>query len=108
MNDSNSASRKRQAPVASWELEDEGDTGALAGLPIVRGLSAVLVTPNYQQARMLEMRLEVCGIPCVIRSSAETGVFGDAEGQLGQTSVLVPDHLVGDANRVLRQEMILN
>ncbi|MCC6485638.1 MAG: hypothetical protein IT209_12395 [Armatimonadetes bacterium] len=108
MGDSNSVCKKKQASVTSWELDEAADSGAGAGLSCFPGLSEILVTPDYQKARMLEMRLRVCGIPCIINSSAASGVFGEYEEFFGQTSVLVPNNMVTDANRVLRQETILN
>jgi hypothetical protein len=70
-------------------------------LPREPKLVAVYTAP-YLEAQIIKSRLESEGIPAILQYEGIGLVYGLTANGLGQTRVLVPEHLAEEAKEILQ------
>lgn len=61
-------------------------------------------TASYLEAQIIKSRLESEGIPALLQYEGIGLVYGITVDGLGQTKVLVPQHLAEEAREILQSE----
>jgi hypothetical protein len=63
-------------------------------------------TGNYMGAQIMKSHLESEGIPAILRYEPAGLVYGVTVDGLGETTVLVPDHLSQEAKEILKVQEV--
>lgn len=74
-------------------------------MPVPSKLVAVY-TGNYMEAQVMKAHLESEGIPALLRYEGAGMIFGITIDGLGETTILVPDHLAQEAMEILQGQEV--
>lgn len=74
-------------------------------MPVPSKLVAVY-TGNYMEAQVMKAHLESEGIPALLRYEGAGMIFGITIDGLGETTILVPDHLAEEAMEILQGQEV--
>lgn len=74
-------------------------------MPVPSKLVAVY-TGAYMEAQVMKAHLESEGIPAILRYEGAGMIFGITVDGLGETTILVPDHLAEEAMEILQEREV--
>lgn len=74
-------------------------------MPVPSKLVAVY-TGAYMEAQVMKAHLESEGIPAILRYEGAGMIFGITVDGLGETTILVPDHLAEEAIEILQEREV--
>jgi hypothetical protein len=74
-------------------------------LPVASKLVAVYIG-IYMEAQIMKSHLESEGIPAILRYEGAGLIYGITVDGMGETTVLVPDHLSEEAKEILKVQEV--